>query len=126
MEQEYTFGSSREESQYHVTLADDATISEKHLKFVVKYSSTEVNYFYLIVHLVQFLCIFYDTDIIKYLCFDYIQNLSKPILKAMDLGSKHGTYVNYGSIGPHVWIDLEEGSVILLGRRRNIMYDMIC
>ncbi len=72
MEQEYTFGSSREESQYHVTLADDATISEKHLKFVVKYSSTEVNYFYLIVHLVQFLCIFYDTDIIKYLCFDYI------------------------------------------------------
>ena len=44
----------------------------------------------------------------------------------MDLGSKYGTYVNYGSIGPHVWIDLEEGSVILLGRRRNIMYDIIC
>lgn len=44
MEQEYTFGRSKDgKSKFHVTLAEDVSISRKHLKFMVKYSSTEVN-----------------------------------------------------------------------------------
>lgn len=48
MEQEYTFGRSKDgKSKSHVTLAEDVSISRKHLKFMVKYSSNEVNFIFL-------------------------------------------------------------------------------
>ncbi len=63
MEQEYTFGRSKDgKSKSHVTLAEDVSISRKHLKFMVKYSSTEVKFIFF---LVIILCTFYDTVIYK-------------------------------------------------------------
>lgn len=48
MEQEYTFGRSKDgKSKSHVTLAEDVSISRRHLKFMVKYSSNEVNFIFL-------------------------------------------------------------------------------